>query len=73
MSRHQPAETTVHTVTVDCARSGPEQIIEDYAPAVRQITLADVEGFCAELRRLGADDGLVLNQADGLIVTLDRQ
>lgn len=43
---------------------------EEYNP-YRQYTLADVEAWCAELRRLGAPDDLVLPEADGLTVTMD--
>jgi len=60
------------TVEVKCAATGPEQpgLGDDRTPW-RQYTLADIEAWCAELRRLGAGDGLVLDQADGLVVTLD--
>lgn len=65
----QPSETRVNTVTVECARTGPEKYSE--YDTYRQYTLGDVEAWCAELRRLGAGDDLVLKEADGLMVTMD--
>jgi len=70
VSGHQPAERRVNTVTVTCAATGPEEIDAESEP-YRPFTLADVEAWCAELRRLGATDGLVLDQANGLEVTLN--
>jgi len=69
-SGRQPTKTRVNTVTVDCGRTGPEAVIEEHN--IRRLhTLADIEEWTAELRRLGAGDDLVLKEADGLIVTLD--
>ena len=71
MSRgHAPQEHRVNTVTVTCAANGPEDYDSEGSP-YRPVTLADVEAWCAELRRLGAHDDLVLPEADGLVVTLD--
>lgn len=66
---HEPAETRVNTVRVECVRTGPEAAYEAYN-AYRQYTLADVEAWAAELRRLGAPDDLPLPEADGLAVTM---
>jgi hypothetical protein len=66
---HEPTETRVNTVKVECKRTGPEQVSE--YDTYRQYTLADAEAWTAELRRLGAPDDLVLREADGLTVTVD--
>jgi len=66
----QPTETRVNTVKVECGRTGPEVIPVEYE-SYRQYSLADVEAWCAELRRLGAGDDLPLPEADGLVVTLN--
>jgi hypothetical protein len=66
---HRPSETRVNTITVECGRTGPEEIAE--YDTYRQYCLADVEAWCAELRRLGAPDDLPLKEAEGLVVTLD--
>lgn len=66
----QPVETRVNTVKIECGRTGPEVIPVEYE-SYRQHSLADVEAWCVELRRLGAPDDLPLPEADGLIVTLN--
>lgn len=68
MTGHAPHEDRTNTVTVECAATGPEDIDGEGNP-YNPVTLADVEAWCAELRRLGARDGLVLDQAAGLVVT----
>ena len=67
---HQPTETRVNTVKVQCQRTG-ELVIQEAYNEYRQHTIADVEAWCAELRRLGAGDDLPLPEADGLVVTLN--
>lgn len=67
---HQPAETRVNTVTVECGRTGPEMLDSEDCP-YRQYTLADAEAWTAELRRLGAPGDLVLPEAYGLTATMD--
>jgi hypothetical protein len=66
----QPSTTRVNTITVACGRTGPEAAIEEHNIR-RLITLADVDAWTAELRRLGAQDDLVLKDADGLVVTMN--
>jgi hypothetical protein len=66
----RPSQTRVNTIRVDCNRSGPEVTREAYN-TFRQYTLADVEAWAAELRRLGAGDDLALDKAEGLTVTVD--
>lgn len=66
----QPTETRVDTVKVECGRTGPEVVPVEYE-SCRQHTIADVEAWCVELRRLGAPDDLPLPEADGLTVTID--
>lgn len=68
----RPTETRVNTVKVECGRTGPLVIAAEY-DEYREHSLADVEAFCAELRRLGAPDDLPLPEADGLVVTLNVQ
>jgi hypothetical protein len=69
---HQPTETRVNTVKVQCRRTG-ELVIQEAYNEYRQHTIADVEAWCAELRNLGAGDDLPLPEADGLVVTLDAR
>jgi hypothetical protein len=67
---HRPTETRVNTVKVECQRTG-ELVIQEECNEYRQYTLADVEAWTAELRRLGAPDDLPLPEADGLVVTIN--
>jgi hypothetical protein len=69
---HQPFTTQVSTISVTCARTGPEAVIEEHN-SMRQHTLADVRAWVAELDRLGAAGDLPLPEADGLTVTLDAK
>jgi hypothetical protein len=72
VTSHAPKEQRTNTIRVDCAATGPQvEAGYTYSPPYRQVTLADVEGFCARLRQLGAGDGLVLDEVSGLSVTLD--
>jgi hypothetical protein len=71
-SAHQPTETRTNTVKVTCQRTGPEAAYEEHN-TYRQYTLADVEAWCLELRSLGAGGDLPLPEADGLVVTPERQ
>jgi hypothetical protein len=64
---HEPDESA--TVTVRCAVSGPPAGSADWQ---REAVLADLEAFCAELRRLGAPGSTVITGATDLRVTLDR-
>jgi hypothetical protein len=70
VTRHEPREPRTNTVTVECAATGPEALSYGGNP-YRLYTLADVEAWCAELRRLGARDDLALPHAEGLRVTLE--
>jgi hypothetical protein len=72
---HRPGETCTRTVT--CQATGPEESdyweLDERALPRRRYTLADVEAWCEELRRLGVPGDLVLPEAGGLVVTLDVQ
>lgn len=66
----EPAVTRVSTVTVACGSTGSEEL--DYSDRpYRRYTLADVEAWCAELRRLGAGGDLELPEVAGLTVTMN--
>jgi hypothetical protein len=62
---HVPDESA--TVKVTCAASGDP---DEYADWQRPATLADLEAFVAELRRLGAPGDTPVANAIGLRVTL---
>ena len=68
MSRdHSPHETEIHTITVSCGTSGPNRDYFDGSAHVA--TLADLEAFTAELRRLGASSDAAIDNAFELRVT----
>lgn len=71
MAGHAPFEKRVSEVTITCAASGAEDYDIAGSP-FQPVTLADLEEFCADLRRRGAGDGQVVDN-DGvfLSVTLD--
>jgi hypothetical protein len=64
-----PAPVVTDTITVTCPATGP-QIEDIVGDPYAQITLADVEAWCAELRRLGAPSGTPFPGASGLTVQL---
>jgi hypothetical protein len=71
MPSHAPREEPVSTVTITCAESG---VIAGGGPEGQDVpcpTLADAEAWCADLRRWGAPDDLLLERAGGLTVTLN--
>ena len=65
---HKPYESETHTVSVGCRASGPETAYFDGTANLS--TLADLEAFTAELRRLGAADDTPIANAIDLRVTL---
>ena len=70
---HDPSVVRIRKDTITCRESG---VIEGGGPEGEDVpctTLADLEAFAAELRRLGAPDGLLLeNNGRTFTVTLDR-
>ena len=70
MSSHQPTERAVRTDTIMCAETG---VLAGAGPEGEDLTcatLADLEAFCADLRRHGAGDDLKVENAHDLSVTL---
>ncbi len=66
---HDPRTEETHTVTVTCATNGPR--IQRTDGLRNCAVLADVEAFCAKLRRLGAGDDYPVRDIAGLRAVVD--
>ena len=70
MTTHDPAVSTASTVW--CAKSATSSVQGGEGEEVPCASLADLESFTAELRRLGAGDDLAIDGAVNLSVTLSQ-